>query len=72
MLSGKPSTRWMWHCRRTFPIRGSSVNVTKSARNYGFGHIYWKNPDWKTSFFCAMCKYHTRQSGLMYYKKSPK
>ena len=19
--------------------------------NYGFGHIYWRNPQWKTSFF---------------------
>ena len=23
-----------------FSLRISSVNVTKSARNYGFGHIY--------------------------------
>ena len=22
----------------------SSVNVTKSAGNCGFGHIYWRNP----------------------------
>ena len=21
---------------------------------YGFGHIYWRNPKWKTSFFCAV------------------
>ena len=27
-----------------FPLRISSVNVTKSARNYRFGHIYWRNP----------------------------
>ena len=20
----------------------------------GFGHIYWRNPQWKTSFFCAV------------------
>ena len=33
-----------------FSIKGSSVNVTKSAGNGGFGHIYWRNP-WKTSFF---------------------
>ena len=25
--------------------------MIKSARNSGFGHIYWKNPEWKTSFF---------------------
>ena len=33
------------------PLRISSVNVTKSSRNHGFGHIYWRNPQWKTSFF---------------------
>ena len=25
--------------------------MTKSIRNCGFGHIYWRNPSWKTSFF---------------------
>ena len=25
-----------------FPLRISPVNVTKSARNCGFGHIYWR------------------------------
>ena len=29
----------------------SSVNVTKSAVSWGFGHIYWRNPKCKTSFF---------------------
>ena len=27
-----------------FPLGISSVNVTKSAVSYGFGHIYWRNP----------------------------
>ena len=36
---------------RSFRLRISSVNVTKSAVNYGFVHIYWRNPWWKTSFF---------------------
>ena len=35
----------------SFPLRISSVNVTKSAGNCGFGHIYWRNPSWKTPFF---------------------
>ena len=39
----------------SFPLRISSVNVTKSAVSCGFGHIYWKNPQWKTSFF-VQCK----------------
>ena len=34
-----------------FPIKASSVNVTKSAVSCRFGHIYWRNPLWKTSFF---------------------
>ena len=28
-----------------------SVNVTKSAVSCGFDHIYWRNPQWKSSFF---------------------
>ena len=35
----------------SFPLRISSVNLTKSAGNCRFGHIYWRNPWWKTSFF---------------------
>ena len=27
-----------------FPLRISSVNVTKSWVSCGFGHIYWRNP----------------------------
>ena len=34
-----------------FPIRISLVNMTKSAVSCGFGHIYWRNSQWKTSFF---------------------
>ena len=37
----------------SFPLRISSVNVTKSAGNCGFGHINWRYPLWKTPFFCA-------------------
>ena len=37
----------------SFPLRTSSVNVTKSAGNCGFGQIYWRNPQWKTSFLCS-------------------
>ena len=39
------------HKKWNFLLRISSVNVTKSAQNCGFGHIYWRNPKWKTSFF---------------------
>ena len=55
----------LWHCsclklklnvvsiykKWSFSLRIAWVNVTKSAGNYGFGHIYWRNPQWKTSFF---------------------
>ena len=37
----------------SFPLRISSVNATKSAGNCGFGHIYWRNTWWKTSFLCT-------------------
>ena len=37
----------------SIPLRISSVNVTKSAVNYGFRHIYWENPSWKSSFLCG-------------------
>ena len=44
------------HKKWSFPLRISSVNVTKSAVFCGFGHIYWRNPNWKTSFFlCSVC-----------------
>ena len=43
------------HCKkRNFPLRISSVNVTKSAGNYGFSHIYWRNSQWKISFFAVL------------------
>ena len=43
-----------------FSIWMYSVNVTKSAGTCGFGHIYWRKLEWKTSlvvqwwkkFFC--------------------
>ena len=35
----------------SFPLKISSVNVSKSAIYCGFDHIYWRNPQWKTSFF---------------------
>ena len=38
------------HKKGSFPLRVSSVNVTKSAVSCGFDHIYWRNPWWKTSF----------------------
>ena len=41
----------------SFPLSISSVNVTKSAGICGFGHIYWRNPSWKTSFF-VQCYFH--------------
>ena len=39
-----------------FPLRISSLNVTKFAVSCGFGHIYWKNPWCKNSFF-VQCEF---------------
>ena len=43
----------------SFPLRISSVNVTKSAGNWGFGHIYWRNIYLKTSFSVQCQKANT-------------
>ena len=32
------------HKKWSFPLRISSVNVTKSAISCGFGYIDWRNP----------------------------
>ena len=32
------------HKKWSFPLSTSSVNVTKSAGDCRFGHIYWRNP----------------------------
>ena len=39
------------HKKWSFSLRILSVNMTKSADSCGFGHIYWKYPSRKTSFF---------------------
>ena len=52
---GQPSLHKKW----SFPLGISSINVTKSTGNFGFGHIYCRNPSWKTSFFvqCFLRKF---------------
>ena len=44
------------HKKWSFPLRISSVNATKSVVSCGFCHSYWRNPYWKTSFFCAVAE----------------
>ena len=39
--------------KKGFPLSISSVNATK------FGHIYWRNLQWKTSFFVQCCFFIT-------------
>ena len=60
----KPNLDPPLHKKWSFPSRISSVNVTKSAGNCAFDHIYWRNPWPKTSFFaqCAL-------SSLLYPKE---
>ena len=41
------------HKKRSFPLR-FSLGFLKDF--CGFGHIYWRNPYWKTSFF-VQCKF---------------
>ena len=47
----KRKTFWTVHNPAYYPASISSVNLTKSAGNCRFGHIYWRNLQWKTSFF---------------------
>ena len=51
------------HKKWSFPLKISSVNVTKFAGNCSFGQIYWRNPWWKTSFFvqCQLSFNEARQ-----------
>ena len=36
--SFSPHKKWNFH------LRISSVNLTKTTGNWGFGHVYWRNP----------------------------
>ena len=47
------------HKKQSFPLRISSVNVTKSAGNCRFGHIYWRNPNRRLHFLCSGTRYCT-------------
>ena len=61
----RPTNRRRWrslHKKWSFPLRISSVNVTKSTITCGFGHIYWRNPTWKTSFFVQLVERGTFDS----------
>ena len=42
--------------KRSFPLRISSVNVTKTAENFRFGHTCSQNPQLKTKCFVACMK----------------
>ena len=42
------------HKKWSFRLRISSVNVTKSSGNCGFGHIYWKIFTGKLQFLCSV------------------
>ena len=39
-----------------FSIKDFSSQSDQIAGNCGFGHIYCRNLQWKTSFFCAVQK----------------
>ena len=54
------------HKKWTFPLRIFSVNVTKSAVCCGFGHIYWRNPDWETSFFSSVFRKVTTLNNFLF------
>ena len=47
----EPNVWHTLHKKWSFPLRISSLTVTKATGNCGFAHIYWRHPWWKTSFF---------------------
>ena len=57
------------HKKWSFPWRISSVNVAESAGNCGFGHIYWRNPWWKTSIFVQWDKSIVHNSNQIFLDK---
>ena len=54
------------HKKWSFPLRVSSVNVTKFAGNCRFGHIYWRNLNGKLHF-----SYSTLLLSLIMVSSSP-
>ena len=49
------------HKKLSFPLGICSVYVTKSAGNWGFGQIYWRKSQWKTSFFVQWQRFSIRK-----------
>ena len=50
----KRALRFTLHKNWSFRLRVSSVNVTKSSGNCGFGHIYWKIFTGKLHVLCSV------------------
>ena len=48
----------------------SAVNMTKSAGSCRFGHVYLRNPKWKTSFFVAQRKIAATKENCKYKKNA--
>ena len=55
MLTRQWSQCLSLHIKWGFSLRISSVNVTKSSGNCGFGYIYWRNPWWKLLLCVCVC-----------------
>ena len=57
------------HKKGCFPLQMSSVNVTKSAGNCKFGHIYWRNPEWKIILELMKTSLYTNRRYLCYFQR---
>ena len=58
------SVQVVLHKKRGFPLKISPVSVAKSTGNCEFGHIYCRNPKWKTSFFLQFRQNHGPEKHL--------
>ena len=52
---------WSLHKSKGF-LKGFFSKCDQIRGNCEFGHIYWRNPSWKTSFLCSGFCEHTCSS----------
>ena len=49
-----------------FSIKDFFSKCDNSAVSCRFGHIYWRNPEWKTSFLCSVTQQKKEEEHLYY------
>ena len=60
--------RWFTAEKMKFSTKDFFSKCDQSAVSCGFGHIYWRNPEWKTSFFVQWLIYQHSYEILIFWK----